>query len=259
MPTLEGWVQLYKEYVIATIHAEMLQPIDPGLFSTIWNLSIFRRFDQRLLGGLLDRGILPALPGDKSRQARDLRTKLEDTNLFDTELETSTIITNYVMRHALSLNLQLDAPNRYKALHAIALQMYLDRFLSSEAGPEKRIERLAVNLFELLFHWVKLLEIEPHKKETRAKARPICPRIREAFENYLLLAMTMMRTEDQLDFFEILKTRWEGDEELHEAIRRITPQEDCLQELKNVFQKYDHPQDGMKWVEGNQMPLGGQP
>jgi hypothetical protein len=139
MPTSEVWVQLYKEHVIATIHAEMLQPVDPRLFSTIWNLSIFRRFDQRLLGGLLDRGILPAQPGDKSRQARELRTRLEATNLFDTEPETSTITTNYVMRHALSLNLQLDAPARYKALHANALQMYLDRFLSSEAGPEKRI------------------------------------------------------------------------------------------------------------------------
>lgn len=241
----DTWVKLYKEHVIATIHAEMLQPVDPGLLSTIWNLSIFRRFDQRLLGGLLDRGILPALPGDRSRQARELRTRLEKTNLFDPDTESSTTITNYVMRHALSLNLQLDAPGRYQALHALALQMYLDRFLGSEAGPEKWIERLAVNLLELLFHWTKLLEVEPPRRDPRARPRPVCPRIREAFENYLQLAMAMMREEDLPEFFQVLKARWEADKELHEAIRRTTTGEGCLPELQAIFQKYDQPQDGL--------------
>lgn len=245
IPTPEEWVQLYKEHVIATIHAEMLQPSDPGLFSTIWNLSIFRRFDQRLLGGLLDRGILPDLPGDKSRQAREWRAKLEKTNLFDTEPETSTIITNYVLRHALSLNLQLDAPDRYKSLHAIALQMYLDRFLSSEAGPDKRIERLAVNLLELLYHWTKLLEMNLGRKDPRPKTGQACLKIRQAFENYLQLALIMMRAEDQPAFFQFLKTKWKDDKELQEAIRRSTPQEDCPQELLKVIQKYDSLQDGL--------------
>lgn len=245
MPTAEEWIQLYKEHVIATIHAEMLQPIDPRLFSTIWNLSIFRRFDQRLLGGLLDRGILSGLTGDNSRQAREWRTRLDMTNFFEGESETSTVLTNYVMRHALSLNLQLDAPNRYKVLHAIALQMYLDRFLSSEAGSEQRHERLAVNLIELLYHWTKLLEMEPHKKEGRAKARLVCPRLRDTFDNYLKLAFTMVRDEDQPAFFRVLKSRWEADAELQQAIRRCTPQEACLRELQNVLQNYDHFQDGM--------------
>jgi hypothetical protein len=243
--TEETWIKLYKEHVIATIHAEMLQPVDPKLLSTIWNLSIFRRFDQRLLGGLLDRGILPSEAGDKSRQARELRTRLVGTNLFEAEEETSTTSTNYVMRHALSLNLQLDAPGRYKALHAVALQMYLDRFLGSEAGPDKRIERLALNLLELLYHWTKLLEVEPQKKGTRAKAQPPGKRIRDAFEDYLLLAMSMMGEEEQPEFFKTVKTRWEADKELREAIRRITPQEDCLAELQGVFQKYEPIRDGM--------------
>jgi hypothetical protein len=193
----------------------------------------------------LDRGILPDLPGDKSRQAREWRAKLEKTNLFDTEPETSTIITNYVLRHALSLNLQLDAPDRYKSLHAIALQMYLDRFLSSEAGPDKRIERLAVNLLELLYHWTKLLEMNLGRKDPRPKAGQACLKIRQAFENYLQLALIMMRTEDQPAFFQFLKTKWKDDKELQEAIRRSTPQEDCPQELLKVIQKYDSLQDGL--------------
>jgi hypothetical protein len=244
MPTAQEWVQLYKEHVIATIHAEMLQPVDPRLLSTIWNLSIFRRFDQRLLGGLLERGLLPVSSGDISRQARELRTRLEQTSLFDTETETATIIPNYVMRNALALNLQVDAPGRYKALHAVALQMYLERFLSSEAGPEKRIERLAVNLLELLFHSARLLELELHRKGPRAKARPVCPRLRNSFDNYLRLALTMIRVEDQPDFFRTIQARWEADAELREAIQRCTPQEDCRQELQNLIQSYNHPQDG---------------
>jgi hypothetical protein len=238
-PTKKEWEQLYSEHVISTIHAEMLKPIDLELLSTIWNLSTFRRFDQRLLGSLLDRGILPSVPGDKSRQARDLRAKLAKINLFDVEENTSTIATNYSMRHALSLNMRLDAPDRYKTLNLLALEIFLDRLHSSETGSEKKIERTAVNLFEILYHWIKLLEVGPAEKKSRSRSTPVWTRIRDAFESYLLLALSTVPIEGQSDFLRFLKTRWAEDKELQEAIRRVTGREDCFQKLAQMLDKHD--------------------
>jgi len=233
--TEEEWEELYREYVIPTIHTEMLQSFDAEFLSIIWNLSIFRRFDQSLLWGLLDWGVLPVLSGDTSLQALDLGARLVKINLFDTESKTSTISTNYVMRHALSLNMQLDSLDRYKCLHAIALEIYLERFLGSEPTAEKQIERLAANLLELIYHWTKLLEVEVWKKGSQLKSKPICARLQDAFESYLLMVQSMVQIENHPAFYQSLKKRWEDDEELQESIRRITPQDDCPQELFKIL------------------------
>jgi hypothetical protein len=239
VPTKNEWEQLYKEHVIATIHTEMLKPLDFELLSIIWSLSIFRRFDQRLLGGLLDRGILPSMPGNKSRQARDLRVKLEEINLFDAEEKISMIATNYAMRHALSLSMKLDAPDRYKMLNRLALEMFLDRLQSSETGLEKKIERTVANLFEILYHSTRLLEIELDEKRLQPAASSVCTKIQDAFENYLLLALTMVQNDNRPAFFKYIKGRWVEDKELQEVIRRITKPKDCLKGLAKLLDIYD--------------------
>ena len=242
--TEDEWVQLYKDHVIAIIYAEMLKPIDSEILSTVWNLSIFRRFDQPLLLGLLDRGLLPSLPGDKSHQARDLRTKLEEINLFDTDESTSTITTNYAMRRAISLNMQHDALDRYKTLNVIALEIFLDRLQSSKAGIEKQIERMAINLFEILYHWTKLIEIDNCEEKPQPNAGLLCAKIHEAFENYLLFALAIIRNEDRSAFFQLLGKRWKDDVELSETVRRVTRQDDCVQAIQQLLNKYNTNRNG---------------
>jgi hypothetical protein len=49
----------------------------------------------------------------------------------------------------------------------------------------------------------------------------------------------MIQTESLPAFFRILKTRWEDDFELQETIRRIIKREEYIEELVQVFTKYD--------------------
>jgi hypothetical protein len=239
-PTPEEWDLLYRELVITTIHAEMLKPIGPELMKIIWNLCIFRHFDQRLLGSLLDRGVLPSQAEDISRQARELRSKLEQINLFDVDPTTSTIVTNYVMRRALSINMQHDAPDLYKTLNMLALEIFFDRFQSSEAGTGKQIERTALNLLEILHHWTKLLEMD---MLIQPGSLPACVRIEEAFKNYLQLALIIIQPENHSAFFKFLRDRWKNDQELLEDIRRATNQEDCAKRLTEIIEKYISDQE----------------
>lgn len=234
-PTDDEWELLYRENVVATIHAKMLKPIDPELMPTIWSLCIFRRFDQRLLGRLLDLGILSNLPGDKSRQARDLRSKLEEIILFEREQTTSTITTNYVMRHALLFDMQHIAPNLYTTLNSIALEIFLDRFQSSEFDIEKQV----VNLFEIIYHWIKLLKVELGEENFQSGARSVYERIVEGLKNYLQMTLTMIQNENHPAFFRFLVARWQEDWELQESIRKITKREVHLEELIQVITKKD--------------------
>ncbi len=237
-----GWERLYKRHVISTIYEEMLRSMEFDLLPVIWNLSVFRRFDRELLEGLLDREILQSQAADKSRYAREMRARLEKINLFDKEDATSSILPNYVMRRALSLNMQLNALARYQMLNSLALEIYLDRIQSSEAGVKKPAERMAMNLLELLYHWTKLLEVET-AKENPPDAATIVTRLLGAFERSLLLAMTAVQDEEHPALLHVLKARWSQDHELQEAIERVTPGQDYEEQFMHVLEKYAAPRD----------------
>ncbi len=237
LPTQDEWSQLYQRCVKPIIH-EMLGGIDMETLIYIWNLCIFRRLDQRLLGGLLDRGILPMPAGEKSRQARDLRPRLDRTHLFDSDDSTVTMTMNYALRHVLALNMQYDSPDRYEALHALALEMLFDRLQSSEAGQHKAVERTVMHLCEIIYHSAKILEVKMPENNRQSQSAEICERLKSAFDKYLSLAFTLVRESDHADFFLLLKRKWESDDELRETIHRATGDGDCHHALKQLVEKF---------------------
>lgn len=238
-PTDEEWAQLYQEHVVATIYKEMLAPMDIELLSIIWPLSIFRCFDQRLLGGLLERGILPGTTINISRQAHDLRLELEGLSLFDLDDETAMVYTNYAVRNALSFHMQLKAPDRYRMLNARALEIFLDRLQRSESGTEMKVERMAVNLLEILYHWTRLLGMEKRTKKMQSKPKSIQKRIPAAFERYLQLTLTLVHKGNRHDFLRSLMKKWKGDKELQEAVRRASKSDESVQEITKTIKQHD--------------------
>lgn len=251
-PTEEEWVQLYRQHVVATIYEEMLTPMDLELLSVIWPLSIFRCFDQRLLGGLFERGILPGTPGNISRQAHDLRLELEDMSLFDVDNETSMVYTNYAVRNALSFHMQVKAPDRYRMLNAQALEIFLDRLQRSESGTDMKVERMAVNLLEILYHWTRLLGTESWKKKPQPGSKRVKKDVQKlipaAFERYLQLALTLVQKVNRHDFLRALLKRWMDDNELQEAVRRASKRDDTVLEITDIIngiiKQHDTSRDG---------------
>jgi hypothetical protein len=125
-------------------------------------------------------------------------------------------------------------------LNIIALR-FLDRFCQPKFG---EANAMAINLFEILYHWTKLIEIDVCGEKTQPNAGLLYAKIHEAFENYLLFALTIIRNEDRSVFFQLLGKRWKDDAELQETIRRVTRQDDCIQTMQQLLSKYDTNRDG---------------
>lgn len=234
-PTEDEWVKLYQKQVVATIYTEMLFPMDLELLSVIWPLSIFRCFDQRLLGNLFERNILPDPSKNPSRQAHLLRTDLERGSLFDVDDETSMVYTNYAVRNALSFHMQVKDRDRYRMLNTRALEIFLDRLQRSESSSDMKVERMVVNLLEILYHWTRLLGSESGKKKPSLGAKAMQERIPKAFARYLQLALTLVPKGGRHDFLHSLQKKWREDIELQEAVRRVSRSEESVMTITKII------------------------
>jgi hypothetical protein len=207
----------------------------------IWNLCIFRRLDQRLLGGLIDRNVLSCPPGENSRLARELRPQLQQTQLFEPDHTTDTLVMNYALRYALTVKMQYESPEQYKALHALALEIYLDRLHSIDVTSSKAAARTVMHLFELVYQWARYLEIDIPAADNRAeKEAANRNHLQSAFEDYLALSYEPFKKTDPAEFLRLLDEWWKNDRELRETIQRATGNGECCQAItqsvENIMQ-----------------------
>lgn len=227
IPTPADWRRFFETRVLPTIQQEMFgTAIDPELLPLFWTLSVFRRFDQRLLGALLERRLLPGNPGsdlDITRQARQLRISLVDTYLVNEPGKGESMYTmDFTTRRVLSLGMQYRFSERFRALNSLALEIFTDWLQDPRTNPGRSI----MCLIEIVYHWFKALEMDPN-----VKARAICGRIQTALQNYLPLLTTTIDKAAWPNYLPQLRACWEEDVELQETAYQATGGAECYDRL----------------------------
>jgi hypothetical protein len=222
---------LFKRCVYGTIQSEIWRSIDDSdLIVILWALSVFRRFDQRMLGTFIKCGILPTALGVYSRDARQLRARLVSTYLVNTPTkETGRYNTmNYILRRVLSLSMQYNSPKQYKQANRIALEIFTERSQDSD----QLSLRSVMSLIEIVYHSLKLLEMEPE-----IKMGDVCARIQKILEQHLLALLAKIDEDEHADFLSWFKDIWDKDEELQETINRITGNTGCDKTLSHWIEQ----------------------
>jgi len=229
----EQWQSFFETRVLPTIQGEMLSSIpDLDLLPIFWVLSVFRRFDQRLLGALLERRILPStLSGPEiAHRARQLRRQLVDTYLVNEPSTGEHMYTmNYTVRRVLSLSMQYRFPERYRAINSAALEIFTDWLQGSKTGPERTV----INLIEIVYHWLKALELDPEVDE-----KDIYNRIQRALQEYLPLLLTAIDEDEWPVCLPLLREYWREDEEIQETAQRATGSRKCYEQLSRQIERF---------------------
>jgi hypothetical protein len=230
-PNPELWNEYFKRYSLGIIHKDIVSSISQlQLVETLWRLSVFRRFDQRLLASLLGRKVIPEISTgkDTSRQARELRIALESTDLVsDLDSGTQTLSVNFSLRRALALGLEYNSPELYRAINSEALKIFAERL-----HDENSIPRAIMFLIEFIYHMVKTLETTPD-----IQPNAINKHMHQALQEYLPIALAVIKQDEQDDFLRLLQSAWEADEELAVLIRYCAG-ENCLTALTNQIKKF---------------------
>jgi hypothetical protein len=229
----ERWKTFFKMRVLPTIQGEMLGSIpNPDLFPVFWVLSAFRRFDQRLLGTLLERRILPSTIGgpDSALRARRLRKQLLDTYLIsEPTIGESMYTMNYTVRRVLSLSMRYHFPERYRAVNSAALDIFTNWLQSARTGPERAI----MSLIEIVYHWFNALAMDPKVDE-----KDICARIQEALQEYLPLLLTAVEEDEWPACLPRLRDHWKEDKEIQETAQRATGERQCYERLSRQIERF---------------------
>jgi hypothetical protein len=229
----EQWRSFFETHVLPTIQGEMLNSIpDPNLLPVFWVLSVFRRFDQRLLGTLLERRILPSATDgrDSAHRARQLRKQLLDTYLVsEPTIGESMYTMNYTVRRVLSLSMQYRFPERYRAINSAALEILTDWLQSTKTGPERAI----VNLIEIVYHWFRALETDPE-----VSANDICNRMEKALQEYLPLLLAVIDEDEWPVCLPQLRDYWKADEDMQETVQRVTGGRQCYERLSRRIEHF---------------------
>jgi hypothetical protein len=216
VPTQEEWRSFFESHVLPTIEKEILGSLPEELLPVFQVLSVFRRFDQRLLGTLLERQALPILVGtrDVSRQARQLRKRLVGTYLIsEPAIGESMYVMNFTVRRVLSLSMQYHSPERYQAINNVALDVFTEWLQSAQVGGSRSV----IILIEIVYHWFKALEMDP-----KVTPEDICARIRDVLKKHLSLLLEAIDEEDWPNYLPLLRAHWRADEELQETAQRAT-------------------------------------
>jgi hypothetical protein len=229
----DQWKSFFETRVLPTIHGEMLNSVpDPNLHPVFWVLSVFRRFDQRLLGTLLERRILPgAMAGQEiAPRARQLRKQLLNTYLVsEPTIGESMYTMNYTVRRVLSLSMQYRFPDRYRAINSTALEILTDWLQSTNTG----LERAVVNLIEIVYHWFKALEMDPD-----IDAKDIRDRIQRALQKHLPLLLAAIDEDEWPICLPQLRDYWKADEEIQETAQRATRGRQCYERLSRQIEHF---------------------
>jgi len=226
------WRRLFKTYVLPTIQREMLGSLaDIDLIPVFWVLSVFGGFDQRLLGELLQRQLLPG-PSltdrrEVQRYARKLRRRLMDTYLVhEPTVGKSMYSINHPVSRVLALSMQYLSPDRYRAITGAALEIFTDWLQSAEISAERSI----TSLIQIVYHWFKALEMEKAAGAISSK-KEICGRISSALDTYLSVLLTTINEVDWPSYFPQLRDHWHQAEKLREAALRATGNRRCYEKL----------------------------
>ncbi|GIK43091.1 MAG: hypothetical protein BroJett011_69240 [Chloroflexota bacterium] len=232
IPTSTDWRRFFETYVLPTIQQEILGPVtDHELLPIFWVLSIFRRFDQRLLGAFLQRQLLPGSLGelDISRQARQLRKRLMDTYLVNEPAIGESMYTlDFTVRRVLSLGMQYRFPERYRMINSVALEIFTDWLQDPQTTPGRRV----MCLVDLVYHWFKILELDQNKD--------IYHHLEEGLEKYLPLLTLMIDEAFWPNYLSQLRDYWEKDEELQETAYQATGGSKCYDLLSDQIKQFVH-------------------
>lgn len=236
VPTNQQWNNFFLNRVLPVVKEEMLSNISElDLLPVLWVLSVFRRFDSTLLRALLEKNILlsPSSDVDVSRRVRQLRNQLVATYLVSKPtLDERLCKIDFTLRRALSVSMQHQSAERYRALNSAAIEIFGDWLYSLKTTSEKAI----ISLLELMYHWLKLLE-----EDSSVDKADICGRLQKALNQYLPLLLPIFDREDTmlrqelLDFFLV---SWEADEEFKEHLERATGNSACHKSLTNTVNAF---------------------
>ncbi len=238
------WKEYFKNYVIPVIQTEMLASLNPDIIPVFWVLSVFRQFDQRLLGVLLSRKVIAGDPRmDDRLYAGQLREMLNKSNLVIEPQTGPTHAINPVVRRVLSLGMEYFQPERFRRVNSLALEIYTDwLFRSNLLGGERAVALF----FELVYHSLKAMETDP-----AIQPEEICGKlvnvVRESYLPGFLRAIDAIEPDEieanRASYLPLLKSNWDSDSEIHETSLRATGSDRCEMELKNTI--YDFVQAKM--------------
>ncbi len=229
-PTEHDWQVLFTTEVLPVISREMLASpaVNPDLLPTLWTLSVFRRFDQHLLATLLKDGVLPNnfVPEEIEDQARRLRLELAATGLVDEPGVGETMYTlNVAVRRVLSLSMQFNKPERYRAVNSASLKIYTDWLQSGQLAPD-RTARIPI---EIVYHWLKALETDPTVNRA-VIGEQVCTALRNYWPLWLAnLDDTYLRQ---------MRDYWRTDKELRDTATRSTGDQHCFGALSHEVETF---------------------
>lgn len=232
VPNQQEWNSFFINRVLPVVKEEMLSNISElDLLPVLWVLSVFRRFDSTLLRALLEKDILLSLPGDAdlSRRVRQLRNQLISTYLVSKPtLDERLCKIDFTLRRALSVSMQHQSVDRYRALNSAAVEIFTDWLHAPQTTSAKAI----ISLLELMYHWLKLLEEDPSVDEAA-----ICARLQKALTQYLPLLLPIFDREDTVlrqDLLDFFLVSWNADEEFKEHLERATGNSACHERLSGT-------------------------
>jgi hypothetical protein len=238
----ERWKEIFREYIFKTILEQMLDPLEPGIALILWILSIFRRFDQRILGNLLERQAIlmeTSDPMNVGLQASQLRPKLLDTHLVDPLVQGAEgfYTMNLFLRRVLSLSMQYDHLSRFKALNHLALEIYTD--LLKRGCPSG--ERALIFFMEIVYHSVKVLEID-NGTNAKTMKEQIANAVQNEYLPWLLRAIDRTCPDDPSDprsrYLLELRDAWQKDNDLYEVIKRATGSANFYRSLEELILRF---------------------
>lgn len=234
VPTAEEWQGLFEWKVLYTIQREMLGTVvDFDLLLPVFQvLSIFRYFDQRLLGALMKRSVLftESEIDNISRQARELRKSLSNTYLIrEPEAVGEAIFSlDPAVRRVLSLGLQYRSPKRFQLLNQIALDIYTNWLKNANTTPGRAI----IFLVEILYHQIKGLEIGGHSATDTQYQQ-----VQQTVDENLGLLLRIIDEDLRPSYLSKLKGYLKGDHELQEIIQQAMGHT-CYSRLVSQIEKF---------------------
>jgi hypothetical protein len=136
---------------------------------------------------------------------------------------------NFAARRALSLGLQYCLPDRYRAINGVALEIFTNRL----QGAQMSLTRSVVSLIELVYHWLKALEMDPH-----VGPRAICGRVSKGLQDFLPKVLLAIDEDDRSTFLALLEDYWQNDDDLRETANRATRGPTCYQRLSKQINDF---------------------